>query len=423
MVRKELAELTETLTNGLLFPGVELLTPLLFGRPLDTVFSYLPAGTVAWMIEPGRVLAEAIRVAEQTAAAAEAAQSKPSFYPAPESLYLSADEFEDALGAMTAVEAGSLVTVAAPREGWAPPIEVKCQPSLKLGASSLTGPRTPPSFEPLATELREVRRGQGRALMVVEGANQAARLRRHLEAYDIEVNTECKSFGALLESPDFRPAIMEGEVAAGAVLQADGLYVYSEEDIFGEPRARRRSRPVSKGALLNLEELKPDDVVVHIDHGIGRYRGLQHMKVADTEGDFLDLEYAADDTMYVPVERINLVQRYIGGDGQEPKLDKLGGGSWDRVKKRTKEAVLAMASELLDIYAAREVIEGHAFPHPGADYEEFAERFEFEETPDQQAAIDEVIRDMCRAKPMDRLICGDAGFGKTEVALRAAFIA
>jgi transcription-repair coupling factor (superfamily II helicase) len=423
LVRKELAELSDSLTNGLLFPGAELLTPLLFGRPLDTVFSYLPLGTVVWIVEPGRVLAEAIRLTEQTTAAAEAAQSKPSFHPPPESLYLSADEFEDALGSMTAVEVGSLVTAAAPREGWAPAIEVKCQPSLKLGASALTGPRTPPSFEPLATELREVQRGQGRALMVVEGASQAARLRRHLEAYDLTVNTECKSFGALMEWPDFRPTIMEGEISSGAVLQADGLYVYSEEDIFGEPRVHRRSRPVSKGALLNLEELKPDDVVVHIDHGIGRYRGLRHLKVAGTEGDFLALEYAGADAMYVPVERINLVQRYIGGDGEEPKLDKLGSGSWDRVKRRTKEAVLAMASDLLDIYAAREVMEGHAFAHPGSDYAEFAEGFEFEETPDQLAAIDEVVRDMCRAKPMDRLICGDAGFGKTEVALRAAFIA
>ncbi len=255
LVRKELAELSDSLTNGLLFPGAELLTPLLFGRPLDTVFSYLPSGTVVWIVEPGRVLAEALRVTGQTAAEAEAAQSKPSFYPPPESLYLGADEFEDALGAMTAVEVGSLVTVAAPREGWAPPIEVKCQPSLKLGASSLTGPRTPPSFEPLAAELREVQRGQGRALMVVEGASQAGRLRRHLEAYDLEVNTGCGSFGALLELPDFRPVIMEGEVSSGTVLQADGLYVYSEEDIFGEPRARRRSAPVSQGALLNLEEL------------------------------------------------------------------------------------------------------------------------------------------------------------------------
>jgi transcription-repair coupling factor (superfamily II helicase) len=209
------------------------------------------------------------------------------------------------------------------------------------------------------------------------------------------------------------------------VLESDGLYVYSEEEIFGEPRAHRRVKPRVKGAaLLSLEELRPGDHVVHLDHGIAQYRGLKHMKVADIEGDFLNLEYAANDTMYVPVERINLVQRYIGGaDNQQPKLDKLGSGAWEKVKRRTKAQVLAMASELLDIYAAREVMEGHAFPHPGRDYEEFAERFEFEETPDQQAAIDDVIRDMCRPKPMDRLICGDAGFGKTEVAMRAAFLA
>ncbi|MGH7933726.1 MAG: transcription-repair coupling factor, partial [Candidatus Binataceae bacterium] len=422
MVRKETAELTETLDNGLLFPGVELLMPYLYDDALGTVFDYIPAGAVVWMLDPGRILAESIRLGERIANEAAAAQAKPVFYPSPEALYLDNDYLERALSGYTAVEVGSLITTVAPREGWAIPVEVKSQPSLRLSATELTGGRGAPSFEPLATELNEVRRGQGRALMVVEGANQAARLRRHLEAYDIEVNTECGSFAAMLEWPDFRPVIMDGEIAAGTVLQKDGLYIYSEEELFGEPRARRRSRPVSKGALLNLDELKPDDFVVHIDHGIGRYRGLKHLKVADVEGDFLNLEYAGNDTMYVPVERINLVQRYVGGDNVEAKLDKLGGGSWDRIKKRTKEAVLAMASDLLDIYAAREVVDGHAFPHPGSDYEDFVQRFEFEETPDQAAAIDEVVRDLSRSKPMDRLICGDAGFGKTEVALRAAFV-
>src|SRR5579863_1170350 len=423
MVRKETGELLETLENGLLFPGVELLTPFLYDSGLQSIFDYIPEQTVAWMLEPGRILAEAERLAERIEAEAAAAQAKPVFFPAAETLYLRLDELERALSAMTAVEAGSLITVAAPREGWALPIEIKSQPSLRLGAVELTGARAAPSFEPLAVELKEIRRSQGRALMVVEGANQAARLRRHLEAYDLEINQECPSFAAMLEWPDFRPVIMEGEIAAGAVLQHDGLYIYSEEDLFGEPRARRRTRKSSgKGAFLNLEELRPDDLVVHIEHGIGKYRGLKHMKVADLEGDFLNLEYAGSDTMYVPVERINLVQRYVGGEGAEAKLDRLGSGSWDRVKKRTREAVLAMASDLIDIYAAREAIDGHAFLHPGRDYEDFAERFEFEETPDQQAAIDEVIRDMARPKPMDRLICGDAGFGKTEVALRAAFI-
>jgi transcription-repair coupling factor (superfamily II helicase) len=422
MVRKETGELLETLENGLLFPGVELLTPYLYADGLQSVFDYLPANALAWLIEPGRILAEAERLVERIEAEAAAAQAKPVFYPTPQALYLQLEEFERALSGMTAIEAGSLVTIAAPREGWSVPIEVKAQPSIRLGAVELTGARAAPSFEPLAAELKEIRRAQGRALMVVEGANQAARLRRHLEAYDLEVNNECASFAQMLEWPDFRPVIMEGEIAAGTVLQRDGLYLYSEEDLFGEPRARRRTRKTGAGALLNLEELRPDDLVVHIEHGIGKYRGLKHLKVADLEGDFLNLEYAGSDTMYVPVERINLVQRYVGGEGVEAKLDRLGSGSWDRVKKRTREAVMAMASDLIEIYAAREATDGHAFLHPGRIYEEFAERFEFEETPDQQAAIDEVIRDMARSKPMDRLICGDAGFGKTEVALRAAFI-
>ena len=178
----------------------------------------------------------------------------------------------------------------------------------------------------------------------------------------------------------------------------------------------------AKGALLNLDELRPDDFVVHIDHGIGQYRGLKHLKVADIEGDFLNLEYAGNDTMYVPVERINLVQRYVGGDNVEPKLDKLGGGSWDRVKKRTRRRSWRWPPSCSISTRRAKSSRVTRSPIRGATFEDFAERFEFEETPDQQAAIDEVIRDMARSKPMDRLICGDAGFGKTEVALRAAFM-
>jgi transcription-repair coupling factor (superfamily II helicase) len=198
MVRKETAELTETLENGLLFPGVELISPLLYEHGLESIFEYVPANAVAWMIDPGRILGEAERIAERVANEAAAAQAKPIFYPAPESLYLRTDELERSLSAIIAVEVGSLITVTAPREGWASPIELQSQPSLRLGAAELAGTNAAPSFEPLATELAEVRRGQGRALMVVEGPNQAARLRRHLEAYDVEINTECKGYAALL---------------------------------------------------------------------------------------------------------------------------------------------------------------------------------------------------------------------------------
>ena len=422
LVRKEVAELTEALESGLLYPGVENLLPYMFDEPLDTLFDFLPEGALTWLVEPGRVLAQAQRHADRVADEAAQCQSRHVYYPPPEALYLEAPDLQRRLEERITVEVGSIITVRTPQAGYAIPIEVKTQPSLKLTAGAKEG-HTVPSFEPLVAQLNQIRRERSRALFVVDGPSQANRLRRHLESYGLEVNAKLQNFAQLLETEGNLPAIIEGEITAGTILEPDGLYIYSEEDIFGEPRARRRSRPVSKGILVNLEELKPGDFVVHLDHGIGRYRGLKHLKVADTEGDFLNLEYLGDDTLYVPVERINLVQRYVGGDNATAKLDKLGSGSWDRVKNRTKEAVLAMAAELLEIYAAREAQQGHAFPHPGREYEEFAERFEFQETEDQFAAIDQVLLDMSKERPMDRLICGDAGFGKTEVALRAAMVA
>ncbi|HLX37905.1 MAG TPA: CarD family transcriptional regulator, partial [Candidatus Binataceae bacterium] len=380
MVRKEAAELEETLETGLLFPGAEMLMPYVYQHPLDSIFAYVPDNAVGWLVDPGRIVAEAYRRTDAINAEASTAQAKPAFFPQPGALYLTCEEVEQRLGQMTAVEIGALVTAIAPREGWAPPIEVTSSSALKLSSVQLTGQRNAISFEPLATELKTVQHAQSHAVMIIEGANQIARLRRHLEAYDIEVNTDSKSFPELLDRTDYRPAIIEGAISSGVVLQADGLFLYSEEEIFGEPHPRRRTKPRRGGvALLNLEELHPGDHVVHVEHGIGQYRGLKHMKVSDVEGDFLNLEYAENGTMYIPVERINQVHRYVGGaDNEQPKLDKLGSGAWEKVKRRTKAQVLAMASELLDIYAAREVMEGHAFPHPGRDYTEFSDRFEFE---------------------------------------------
>ncbi len=422
LVRKEVAELTEALENGLLFPGVENLTPYMYDCPLQTIFDFMPQNALTWMVEPGRILAQSQRFADHVAEEAEQNLARHVFFPPPESLFLDAAELQSRLEQLVTVEVGSVVTLRTPETGHALAIEVKSQASLKLTAGGKDGAKAP-TFEPLIEELTQIRRQMGRAIFVVDGPSQGNRLRRHLEAYGFEINVKAESFPRLMESPPGYPAILEGELGAGTVLPLDGLYIYSEEDIFGEPRTRRRTRPAAKGMLVNLEELKPGDFVVHLDHGIGRYRGLKHLKVAEAEGDFLNLEYLGDDTLYVPVERINLVQRYVGGDGVTPRLDKLGSGSWDKVKKRAREAVLAMASELLEIYAAREAQEGHAFPHPGSMYEEFADRFEFQETEDQLAAIDQVLLDMSRTRPMDRLICGDAGFGKTEVALRAAMVA
>ena len=205
----------------------------------------------------------------------------------------------------------------------------------------------------------------------------------------------------------------------------EGLVIITLEELWGrrkrDPAVRKRETP--SHFITSLSELRQDDVVVHLDQGIGIYRGLKYLKVAGTEGEFLHLEYQGGDRLYLPIDRINLVQKFIGADGAAPILDRLGGTSWLKLKARTRKSIVAMAKELLRVYASRELHEGHNFPPPDQAYREFETAFEYEETPDQEQAIAETLKDMTQSKPMDRLICGDVGYGKTEVAMRAAFMA
>ena len=182
--------------------------------------------------------------------------------------------------------------------------------------------------------------------------------------------------------------------------------------------------------IKDLSELKVGDPIVHSDHGIGRYRGLINMDMGQKNPDgtpalqeFLHLEYAADAVLYVPVSQLHLISRYTGVSPDDAPLHKLGGTQWEKAKRKAAEQVRDSAAELLNIYARRAARQGHAFRFPAADYEQFVADFGFEETADQRAAIHSVVQDMISPQPMDRLVCGDVGFGKTEVALRAAFVA
>ena len=163
------------------------------------------------------------------------------------------------------------------------------------------------------------------------------------------------------------------------------------------------------------------DLVVHEQHGIGRYMGIRTMDVDGVTRDYLYIKYAKEDKLYLPVEQIDLLQRYVGGEGHPPKVSSLGGQEWARVKSRVKASVQELARDLLSLYAAREAVKGYAFLPDQPWQKEFEDRFPFEETPDQLRAIEEVKADMEKERPMDRLLCGDVGYGKTEVALRAAF--
>jgi len=216
-------------------------------------------------------------------------------------------------------------------------------------------------------------------------------------------------------------------LARGFMVPAEGWAIVTEAELYaGVVRHRARkaeTRTSIEGMLRDLSELKVGDPVVHEQHGIGRYQGLLNLELEDGQGEFLLLEYQGGDKLYVPVSQLGMIGRYSGAQPEEAPLHKLGSGEWDKAKARAAKQVRDAAAELLALYARRAARHGHAFGIKQHDLEAFAEGFAFEETPDQAAAIEAVIADMAAGKPMDRLVCGDVGFGKTEVALRAAFVA
>ncbi len=213
----------------------------------------------------------------------------------------------------------------------------------------------------------------------------------------------------------------------GLLLDAPSLAVIPESLLLGErtPQQRRRRRRGGdpEQVVRNLTELQHGAPVVHEEHGIGRYLGLQTMTVAEVATEFLTLEYADGDRLYVPVASLGLISRYTGAEPDKAPLHKLGSGQWERIRRKAAQQVRDVAAELLDVYARRAAREGHAFRLDEADYRAFCAGFPFEETADQAAAIAAVVEDMCQGRPMDRVVCGDVGFGKTEVAMRAAFVA
>ncbi|KUG22187.1 transcription-repair coupling factor [hydrocarbon metagenome] len=252
------------------------------------------------------------------------------------------------------------------------------------------------------------------------------RMRHMLLSYDMPVQTlsEHKSALEIISRWEGNSQLMllEGEISTSFIIPAMNLVCLSEEEIFVKKAPRRRVRPTREGYFLkSFGDLKEGDFVVHTDFGIGVYRGLKKITVKKIENDFLVIEYADGDKLYIPVNSLERIQRYLGPEGYVPKIDKMGGTSWEAIKEKVKKSVREYAEELVAIYAAREALERKSFAPPDRIYEEFCSTFEFEETPDQVKAIEDVHLDMDDGKPMDRLVCGDAGFGKTEIAIRSAF--
>ena len=311
-------------------------------------------------------------------------------------------------------------TVAAPRleqlavEDEAGVQHVPCQPAMEFRGR----------IGDWVADIRNARSLGATVLVVTGSAGRAERTAELLREYDVialpvEQSQDAHSAAVLTTI---------GTLSKGFRLEEAALQVYAETDIFEEERrAPERRRNLAKAFLSDLRDLKVGDLVVHIDHGIGEFVGLRQLATgsrsstasgADVQ-EFLELRYHGDDKLFVPVERLDLIQKYTGGS--RPALDRLGGTTWEKAKTRVKKAMRDMAEELLKLYAQRKAVPGHAFSVDTHWQEEFEGAFPYEPTPDQAAAIADVKRDMETATPMDRLLCGDVGYGKTEVAMRAAF--
>ncbi len=391
------------------------------GEGCAGLFSFLPAGSVVILDDPYSLERAENEYVEALDRAAAKAREEGRFYLEHESYLFSGEELRRGLESFQEVVFDDLEVER--REGaWSVRFDVAKPSGFREEGVSFRKSDRP--LQPLMEKLRAWREEGNLVNLLCSGEAEVQKMARLLEDYGLEARrANGDVLGAILKH-DGRGelVISEGRLSGGFIFPRLRLVVLSDEEIFGPKVRRRKARPVHEGYFLqSFGELKEGDFIVHADHGIGIYRGLEKLAVGGIENDFLNLEYSEGDKLYIPVDRLDRIQRYIGPDGHDPKVDKLGGTSWENAKKRVKRSVEEVAEELVSLYAARETLERLPFAPTDAYYDEFCSSFEFEETPDQARAIEDVNEDMADSKPMDRLVCGDAGFGKTEVAIRAAF--
>jgi transcription-repair coupling factor (superfamily II helicase) len=411
--------LYEAVSAGRRYIGMEHWLPLYY-ESLESLFDYLPEAAVTLDHQAEDVRRERLAaIADFYAARQEAARiahaAAPIYRPVrPEQLYLDDREWAAALAPRRVGEfspfaaADTPLSLDAGARGGPSFAEARANPNLNL-------------FDVVRDHLRAEAQAGRRVLIAAYSAGSADRLKSVLREHGVD------DLHAVASWRDFEHA------AAGSVGLAvlpiergyvfDGTALLSEQDILGDRLARPpRRRANFDQFIAEVSSLQPGDLVVHSEHGVGRYDGLVTLEVAGAPHDCLRMTYAADDKLFVPVENIEVLSRY-GSEGTEVQLDRLGGVAWQSRKARVKQRIKDIAQDLIAVAAARQLKQGEAMPPPEGLYEEFAARFPYPETEDQQKAILDTLSDMASGKPMDRLICGDVGFGKTEVALRAAFIA
>ena len=408
-------------SNGVTPAGIEYFLPLFFDE-VATLFDYLPQGTrLALHGDIHAEITEFWRDTQSRYKLLSGDRTRPvlppdRLYLSAENFFIDAHRFERTALDGSLLRALSLPEVAVERRAADPLHRLKgfIARQRALGETQLN----------VAPESRTV--AARRVLLLAESAGRRETLSQYLAQYNLGASM-CESFTAFMAAPD---AVMlsAGPLLNGFIAIDESFVVITESELYaGTARtkaARERSRQTSiEGMLKDLSELRVGDPVVHQLHGVGRYQGLVNLDFGEGEGEFLLITYAGEDKLYVPVAQLSQIARYTGGPPETAPIHRLGGDAWDKAKRKAAKQVRDTAAELLNLYAQRAARQGRQFSLNQHDYEAFAEGFGFEETPDQAGAITAVIGDMTAGRPMDRLVCGDVGFGKTEVALRAAFVA
>ncbi|HTQ74414.1 MAG TPA: transcription-repair coupling factor [Burkholderiales bacterium] len=387
-------------SNGVAPAGIEYYLPLFF-ESAATIFDYLPKATTVCMHgQVHEAITEFWRDAQDRHRLLAGDRTRPLLPPA--DIFLAAEDFfararDFPRSALESAGAAGLPELAVERRA--------ADPLHRLKAFLASTPH--------------------RVLLLAESPGRRETLAQHLAEYGLKPDP-AGGFEEFRRSGS-RFALGVAPLLNGFVLEAEGLAFITESELYtGTARSRARDRKAVssvEGMLRDLSELRAGDPVVHVQHGIGRYRGLVDLDLGDGPAEFLLIEYAEENKLYVPVAQLHSIARYSGGPPEQAPLHKLGGDAWERAKRKAARMVRDTAAELLDVYARRATRKGHAFRLNQHDCDAFAEGFGFEETPDQAAAIAATIESMKGGRPMDRLVCGDVGFGKTEVALRAAFVA
>jgi transcription-repair coupling factor (superfamily II helicase) len=407
------------------FSGIESFLPLIYPE-LDTVFNYVPDNAVWIQFDPGDIEKEAVASEEIAIKNYITACSDDRLCVKPEQLYQKREEVLRLVNDNTRLAFRLLPTgYRASGNQRTLSFQFSVHDNSAVTAELTQVKQRENVLLPLHNWIDEKQRSGYLTLLVCSTESQSKRLSALLEPYGIQTGLVSQDAAAdLIRGKSKGTRICTGRISGGFVWPDEQLAVIYETEIFGAKISRKKpQRDLSqvKTELLDFTELNVGDFIVHIDHGIGIYDGLVKIRIEGVTNDFIVIAYHGGDKLYIPVDRLSMVQKYIGLDGVTPVIDKMGGKSWQRAKEKAKKSVEKIAGELLNLYASRKVLEGFAYSPPDAFFKDFEAGFPYEETPDQLKAIEDVLEDMEASSPMDRLVCGDVGYGKTEVALRAAF--